>query len=65
MKDINTDSEFTDINKENPYKNYIIVGILYIIVIILSILLIIGIRNQRQMVENNIDTNIGEINEKK
>ena len=35
-KDNNIDTEFADIDKENKYKDYIIVGILYIVVIILS-----------------------------
>lgn len=53
MKDI--DTEFTDIEKESKYKNYIIVGILYLIVVILSIFLIIGIKNQKDTVKENIN----------
>ena len=55
MKDNNVDTEFTDIDKENKYKDYIIVCILYVIVIILFILLILGVKNQREVIENNIE----------
>ncbi|MBR6690040.1 MAG: hypothetical protein IKL65_01755 [Bacilli bacterium] len=51
----NIDKEFTDINEESKYKNYVIVIILYIIVILLTILLIIGIKNQKDVIETNID----------
>lgn len=54
MKDVDTD--FTDINKEKNYKSYIIVGILYVIAIILFILLIFGLKNQKNIVGNNFDT---------
>jgi len=49
------DTEFTDIEKESKYKNYIIVIILYIIVIMLSILLIYGIKNQKDELKDNIN----------
>lgn len=51
MKDV--DTEFADINKESKKKIYTIVGILYIIVIILSILLFVGIKNQKEVVKDN------------
>lgn len=51
----NIDTEFTDIEKLNKHKKYVIVGILYIIVIILSIFLVIGIKNQKDTVKNNIE----------
>ena len=53
-------NEFTDIEKESKYKNYIIVIILYIIVVTLTILLIFGIKNQKKEIKNNINnsTNI-------
>ena len=59
MKDKNKDieQEFLDINKENKYKNYIIVGILYIIVIILSVFLVIGLKNKKDEIKNNINNN--------
>ena len=50
----NIDTEFTDIAKENLNKNYITVGILYVIVIILTIFLILGIKNQKDIVTDNI-----------
>lgn len=53
-KDNTLDTEFVDINKESKYKDYIIVGILYVAVIILSIFLILGIKNQKDIVKNNI-----------
>ena len=55
MEKENVDKEFTDIDKENNNKNYIIVGILYVIVIILSIFLILGIKNQKDIVKDNIN----------
>ena len=61
MKDI--DTEFIDINKESKYKNYVIVGILYLIVIILSIFLIIGLKNQKEIVEENIPNQENTSNE--
>ena len=51
----NIDTEFTDIAKENFNKNYIVVAILYVIVFILTIFLILGIKNQRDVIENNIN----------
>ena len=57
------DSEFLNIDKDVMKKNYIIVGILYFIVVILSILLIIGIKNQKDTIKDKID-NDNKINEK-
>ena len=57
------DSDFADINKEEMKKNYIIIGILYFVVIILSILLVIGIKNQKDTVKDKID-NDKEVNDK-
>lgn len=54
-KESNIDNEFTDINKESKSKPYIIVGILYLLVIILSILLIIGLKHQKDTINNSID----------
>ena len=56
MEERNTeiDKDFSDIDEKNKYKDYIIVGILYILVIILSILFIIGIKNQKDVIKNNI-----------
>lgn len=56
------DKDFIDINQENKYKNYIIVGILYLLVIILVILLILGLKSQKNIVEHN-DKIEGVINE--
>lgn len=50
------DSDFADINKEEMKKNYIIIGILYFVVIILSILLVLGIKNQKDTVKDKIDS---------
>lgn len=50
------DSDFVDINKEEMKKNYIIIGILYFVVIILSILLVLGIKNQKDTVKDKIDS---------
>ena len=55
-KDI--DTEFTDIDKESKYKDYIIVGILYFVVAILFVFLILGIKNQKDVVKNDIEENI-------
>ena len=52
-------NEFVDQEKE--VKNYIIVIILYIIVIILTILFILGIKNQKEVVENNLNNNLSYI----
>ena len=49
------DEEFLDIDKEEMKKNYIIISILYVIVIILSVLLILGLKNQKDIVKNNIN----------
>lgn len=57
------DSDFADINKEEMKKNYIIIGILYFVVIILSILLVIGIKNQKDTVKDKIDSD-KEVNDK-
>ena len=57
------DSEFVDIDKDTMKKNYIIIGILYLVVIILSILLVIGIKNQKDTVKDKIN-NDKEINNK-
>ena len=56
-KNSNIDNDFVDIAKENNNTIYIIVGILYFIVIILSIFLIIGVKNQKDVVEDNIKEN--------
>ena len=53
MKDI--DTEFTEINEENKNKTYIIVGILYGVIFILSIILVMGLKNQKDVVEDNIN----------
>lgn len=53
-KNIEIDKDFSDIDEKNKYKDYIIVGVLYILVIILSILFIIGIKNQKDVIKNNI-----------
>lgn len=57
MEKENIDKEFTDINKGIENKNYIIVIILYIVVAILSVFLILGIKNQKDTVKDNIDSN--------
>lgn len=59
MKEKNkvVEQEFLDINKENKYKDYIIVGILYVIVIILCVFLVLGIKNQKEEIKNNINDN--------
>ena len=57
------DSDFSDINKEEMKKNYIIIAILYFVVIILSILLVLGIKNQKDTVKDKIDSN-KEVNDK-
>lgn len=57
------DADFIDIDKDEMKKKYIIIGILYFIVIILSIFLVIGIKNQKDTVKDKID-NDKEINEK-
>ena len=54
------DNEFADINKDNAIKSYIIVGILYILVLILTIFLILGIQNQKEVIDNNYNNNIEE-----
>lgn len=54
-KDI--DAEFTDINKESKYKTYVVVILLYIFVIILTILLIWGLNKQKDVVDNNLNSN--------
>ncbi|MBQ2946746.1 MAG: hypothetical protein IJE04_02730 [Bacilli bacterium] len=57
------DSDFSDINKEEMKKNYIIIAILYFVVIILFILLVLGIKNQKDTVKDKIDSN-KEVNDK-
>lgn len=60
MKDNNVDQEFLNIDKENKYKDYIIAGILYIIVIILSVFFIIGVKNQKDEIESSINNNLND-----
>ena len=55
MEKENIDKEFTDIDKGIENKNYIIVIILYVIVAILSVFLILGIKNQKDTVKDNIN----------
>lgn len=55
------DSDFIDIDKDAMKKNYVIVAILYFIVIILFILLVFGIKNQKDIVKDKIN-NDKEIN---
>ena len=57
MEKENIDKEFTDINKGIENKNYIIVIILYIVVAILYVFFILGIKNQKDTVKDNIDSN--------
>ena len=47
------DKEFLEINKESKSKTYIIVIGLYILVIIFTILLIFGLKYQKDTVLNN------------
>ncbi len=47
--------EFKEEKKENKNRSYVIVGILYIVVIILSVFLYLGIKQQKQVVKNNLD----------
>ena len=47
--------EFKEDKKENKTRNYVIVGILYAIVIILSVILYLGLKHQKQVVKNNLD----------
>ena len=58
------DEDFEDIDKDKMKKNYIIVGILYLLVIILSVLLILGIKNQKDTVKDKIDDNKAVIENK-
>ena len=55
MEKENIDKEFTDIDKGIENKNYIIVIILYVIVAVLSVFLILGIKNQKDTVKDNIN----------
>lgn len=50
----NIDTEFIDIVKENNNKSYIIVGILYVAIIILSVFLVLGIKNQKDVIKDNL-----------
>ena len=52
----NVDNDFLDVTEDSKYKPYIIVTSLYIIVIILVILLIFGLKNQKEIVTDNINT---------
>lgn len=49
------------VEKENNKKSYIIVIILYAIVIILTILFILGIKNQKDVVENNLNNKLSYV----
>ena len=53
-KDI--DNDFSDVNEDSKYKPYIISTILYIIVIIMVIILIFGLKNQKEIINENIET---------
>lgn len=53
----NMTDDFKDINQKNKYKDYIIVGILYLIVIVLIILFVIGIKHQKDTILDNSDMN--------
>lgn len=59
---IEIDPDFSDIDKKTMKNNYIIVGILYFVVIVFSILLVIGIKNQKDTVKEKIDSD-KEIND--
>ena len=55
INDSTMSDEFKDIYKKNKYKDYIIIGILYVIVIVLAVLLVLGIKNQKKTVEDSIN----------
>lgn len=60
------DEDFMDIDKESMKKNYIIIAILYLFVLILSILLFLGIKNQKATVKDKIDNKeetVGKVDE--
>lgn len=54
IKEDNIDNEFTDINKESKSKPYVIVGILYLLVIILSVILILGLKHQKDTINDSM-----------
>lgn len=47
--------EFKEEKKESKNKSYVIVGVLYAIVIILSVFLYLGLKHQKQVVKDNLD----------
>lgn len=47
--------EFKEEKKENKNKSYVIVGVLYAIVIILSVFLYLGLKHQKQVIKDNLD----------
>ncbi|MBQ9071763.1 MAG: hypothetical protein IJY25_01210 [Bacilli bacterium] len=56
-------NDFADIDKKDTSKNYIvIVVILYILVISLTIFLVLGIKNQKKEIPNNIQNNEIKLN---
>ncbi len=53
--------EFKEEKKENKNKSYVIVGVLYAIVIILSVFLYLSLKHQKQVIKDNLDkTKINE-----
>lgn len=58
INEMEMSNEFVEINKESKYKTYAIVIILYILVIILTVFLVIGLKNQKEVVINQ-NNNIG------
>lgn len=51
----NIDNDFVDVVEDSKHKPYVIVIMLYIVVIILVIFLILGLKNQKEIVNNNIN----------
>lgn len=47
--------DFKDIQSKSKNKDYIIVAILYLLVIVLSIFFVIGLKNQKDTVKDNIN----------
>lgn len=54
-ENVKIDEDFKDLKENENKKMYTIVGILYFIVIVLVIFLVIGVKHQKDTVENNIN----------
>ena len=58
MNNKNEENEFLDIDRKHGKNYMIVVGILYLLVIILTIFLVIGIKKQKDVVKSSLNEDV-------